>query len=90
MRSTAVSKGGHKPSSLPPFETPAFGGLLRVTVELVAALGKDFKMMALKLKTSFAGLLITLVVFAGAAFAQSYPNRPVRLLLPYNPGGIVD
>lgn len=37
------------------------------------------------------------VVFGAAALictaavqAQDYPNRPIRLLLPYNPGGIVD
>jgi tripartite-type tricarboxylate transporter receptor subunit TctC len=27
---------------------------------------------------------------ATAGFAQTYPSRPVRLILPYNPGGIVD
>jgi tripartite-type tricarboxylate transporter receptor subunit TctC len=27
---------------------------------------------------------------ATAGFAQTYPTRPVRLILPYNPGGIVD
>jgi tripartite-type tricarboxylate transporter receptor subunit TctC len=27
---------------------------------------------------------------AGAASAQDYPTKPVRLILPYNPGGIVD
>jgi tripartite-type tricarboxylate transporter receptor subunit TctC len=30
------------------------------------------------------------LVGAAAAQAQDYPNRPIRLLLPYNPGGIVD
>jgi tripartite-type tricarboxylate transporter receptor subunit TctC len=42
------------------------------------------------LRPSIAGILISLVLLSGAAFAQSYPNRPVRLILPYNPGGIVD
>jgi len=34
-------------------------------------------------------VLMGLVLSASAAFAQ-YPNRPIRLMLPYNPGGIVD
>ncbi|MBV8752583.1 MAG: tripartite tricarboxylate transporter substrate binding protein [Hyphomicrobiales bacterium] len=46
--------------------------------------------MTKNLRASIAGALLTLVLFSGAAFAQSYPDRPVRLLLPYNPGGIVD
>jgi tripartite-type tricarboxylate transporter receptor subunit TctC len=31
-----------------------------------------------------------LCLMAGAALAQSYPNKPVRLVLPYSPGGIID
>ena len=46
--------------------------------------------MIIKLRASFVGALTSLVLFATAAFAQSYPNRPIRLILPYNPGGIVD
>jgi tripartite-type tricarboxylate transporter receptor subunit TctC len=33
---------------------------------------------------------VTLLICATAVQAQDYPNRPIRLLLPYNPGGIVD
>lgn len=31
-----------------------------------------------------------LCLMASAAFAQTYPNKPVRLVLPYSPGGIID
>jgi tripartite-type tricarboxylate transporter receptor subunit TctC len=38
------------------------------------------------------GLVIAaaLVVTASAASAQDYPSKPVRLILPYAPGGIID
>jgi tripartite-type tricarboxylate transporter receptor subunit TctC len=45
--------------------------------------------MQTKLRQSVITVLIGLVLSANAAFAQ-YPNRPIRLILPYNPGGIVD
>lgn len=40
-----------------------------------------------------AGLGLSLAVSAmgaGAALAQGYPSKPVRLVLPYSPGGIID
>src|SRR5580704_1993264 len=37
-----------------------------------------------------AALGAAVLIGAGAAQAQDYPSRPMRLILPYNPGGIVD
>ncbi len=35
-------------------------------------------------------LLLTLLVLAGAAFAQSYPNRPIKVIVPWPPGQATD
>jgi len=34
--------------------------------------------------------LLLLCWFAGSAFAQPYPAKPIRLIAPYPPGGGVD
>ena len=34
--------------------------------------------------------VLLLASFAGTLMAQSYPSRPVRLIVPYPPGGASD
>ncbi len=41
-------------------------------------------------RRSFIGGTIAFGVSGTSAFAQSYPNRPIRLIMPYPPGGGTD
>jgi tripartite-type tricarboxylate transporter receptor subunit TctC len=46
--------------------------------------------MAFKLRASAFAAALGLAIFSTAGVAQTYPNKPVKLVLPYSPGGIVD
>ena len=42
------------------------------------------------LLTRLAVIAALLLAFAPCTFADDYPNRPVRLIIPFPPGGIND
>jgi len=46
--------------------------------------------MTVKLRMSAIAAAIGLTLFSTASFAQSYPTKPIKLVLPYSPGGVVD
>ena len=49
-----------------------------------------FKHFAQRCATGFALALFHAILFTGAALAQSFPNKPVKLIIPYPAGAPVD
>ncbi|MEO7725803.1 MAG: tripartite tricarboxylate transporter substrate binding protein [Burkholderiales bacterium] len=42
------------------------------------------------ISTKLVSLSVALLALSGIAFAQPYPSKPIRLIVPYAPGGVAD
>src|ERR671925_1088118 len=42
------------------------------------------------MRRAVAALLIILVLAPGALWGQPYPSKPVRVIVPFSPGGVTD
>jgi len=42
------------------------------------------------MKTLFSGLVVAMTLSTSTAMAQDFPNKPIRIVVPYSPGGGTD
>src|SRR5580693_7608364 len=69
------------------FVTMAFPAFKAAGLRVIVMAGRNTKSIAMK---RLVGALVALLAFTAAAQAQTYPTRPITMLVGFPPGGPTD